>query len=124
MLTFLGWRRGTAQKLVGPSERGKKRLKPCAAGKERSGEHRYVCVAAASLGLLTELAESGIRRARVDCERPAVRGTSVESTGRRGTKHVGLESERLESRTGKFGFHLALHGTPDNRAQRTVMGSA
>ena len=52
----------------------------------------------------------------------AVRGTGVESTGRRGTGHVGLESGRHEIHTGKFGFHLALHGTPDGRAQKSSHG--
>ena len=90
----------------------------------RSGGHGYAYVAAASLGLQTELAELGIRGDSVECERPAVRGTSVESSGRRRTRHVGVESERLESHSCNFGFHLALLGTPDSQAQRAVMGSA
>ena len=51
-----------------------------------------------------------------------VRGTGVESTGQGGTGHVRLESGRLEIHTGKFGFYLALHGTPNGRAQKSSHG--
>ena len=51
-----------------------------------------------------------------------VRGAGIESTGRGGTRHVGLESGRLEIHTGMFGFHLALHGTLDGRAQKSSYG--
>ena len=44
ILTFQGWRCGAAQKLIGPSERGEKRLKPCAAGEEGCGGHEYAHV--------------------------------------------------------------------------------
>ena len=53
-----------------------------------------------------------------------VHGAGVESAGRGGTGLVGLESGRPEIRTSEFGLHLALHGTPDGRAQKVVMGSA
>ena len=53
-----------------------------------------------------------------------VRGAGVESAGQGRTGHVVFKSGRPEIRAGEFGFHLALHGTPDGRAQRVVMGSA
>jgi hypothetical protein len=39
-----------------------------------------------------------------------------------GTGHVELESGRLKIHTGKFGFHLALHGTPIGWAQKSSHG--
>jgi len=38
------------------------------------------------------------------------------------TGHGGLESGRFETHAGEFCLHLALHGTPDGRAQKSSHG--
>ena len=80
-------------------------------------------VAAASLGLPTELAESGDEEEEDESKASEWRFVAgVESAGQRGTGHVRLESGRFEIHTGKFGFHLALHGTPNGWAQKSSHG--
>jgi hypothetical protein len=80
-------------------------------------------VAAASLGLPKELAESGERKEDNESKASDWRFVAlvlkVRAEGELG--HVGLESGRFEVHNGKFGLYLA-HGTPDSQAQKSSHG--
>ena len=81
-------------------------------------------MAAASLWFPTILASSRDRKDEDESKARTWRFVVlVFKVRKEGARHGGLESGRLEFHNGKLGFYLALHRTPDSRAQKNSIGS-